>query len=224
VKEPFPLQWPEGWTRTKPEDRQKSRFGQRGQVSFSYARNFLLEELSRLGAVNAVITTDLPVRNDGLPYATGRGVDDVGVAVWFVLANEHGEMQEQVFPCDKWRSHAENMWAIALSIEALRGLDRWGVNQVVTRAFSGFTALPPGSGEEFVAQAPKKRTWREVLGETFAPWPELDADELLLLARTRHRKLIQLHHPDRGGSHDIAAELNVALAEAEAELSAAGGR
>lgn len=43
---------------------------------------------------------------------------------------------------------------------------------------------------------------------------------LLVLAKTRHRKLIQLHHPDAGGAHDVAADLNAALAEAERELGA----
>lgn len=218
-RDPFPLQWPEGWARTKPILRERSKFGfkQSGDVPFAHARNQLLAELERLGAANVVLTSNLPTRGDGLPYANARA-DDPGIAVWFFLPNKHGVLEERVFACDKWRSPAENMIAIAKSIEAMRGLERWGAGDVVQRAFAGFNALPPGSGDEYVPPPPRKRHWREVLGETFAPWPELDNDELLVLAKSRHRKLIQLHHPDAGGEHDVAAELNAALAEAEREL------
>jgi len=219
MREPFPLQWPDGWQRTPASERQRSRFGHAGQVGFSQARRDLLLELERLGAANVVLTTDLPVRADGLPYAASGRVDDPGVAVWFVLANQRGDHEERVFACDKWRTHAENMRSIALSIEALRGLERWGATDVVNRAFAGFTALPPGSGEEDAPPAPKKRPWREILG---GAWPaELGRAELLVIARARHRELIRKHHPDAGGDTAKAAELNVAIAEAEKEL--AGG-
>src|SRR5690348_12280774 len=119
-REPFPLQWPDGWKRWPPDDRRRSKFGFKssGQVSLSNALFFLRAELDRLGTANAVITSDLPTRNDGLPYADGRATDP-GIAVWFMLPDERGNMQERVFACDKWRSPAENMQAIAMSIEAM---------------------------------------------------------------------------------------------------------
>jgi hypothetical protein len=219
-REPFPLQWPEGWQRTKPSSRERSRFGFRstGQVSFSSARHDLLAELDRLGAGNVVITSDLPTRHDGLPYANGRA-DDPGIAVWFVLANRKlGRTEERVFACDKWRTHAENMQAIAKSIEAMRGLERWGAGDVVQRAFAGFAALPAGSGEETIATPPpRKRTWREVF-EMFNVYDAIPAADILAIARVRHRNAIKAAHPDVGGTHELAAELNAALAEAEREL------
>lgn len=176
----------------------------------------MIEELSRLGAANVVITSDLPTRNDGLPYSNGRA-DDPGIAVWFVLADGKGKLHERVFPCDKWRTHAENMTAIARTVEAMRGMDRWGVGQVIERAFAGFTALPPGPSSTI--SPPVERPWREV----FAPWAraldELSKSERLALVKYRYRDAMDRAHPDRGGSHDTAAELNVAMAAAEAELA-----
>jgi hypothetical protein len=133
VREPYPLQWPDGWKRTKAILRERSRFGKAGSVG------------------------------------------------------------------------------------AMRGLDRWGAGDVVSRAFAGFNALPPGSGDESIPAAPKKRPWRDVIG---GAWPPLDQAELLVLARSRHRTAIKTAHPDAGGSHELAAELNAALAEAERELGA----
>lgn len=209
ARSPYPLQWPQGSKRTKPADRRRSSFGARaqGQLSPYETAKDLLAELRRLGASHVVITSLLPTRHDGLPYSDGRN-EDPGVAVWFVHKGH-----ERVFACDAWRTHGENMRAIALSVEAMRGLERWGMADVIEKVFAGFAALPAGEPTQ-----PAKRSWREILGQTFAPWPELDAEELLVLAKSRHRKLIVLHHPDRGGDPTIASELNAALGEAEAEL------
>lgn len=47
--------------------------------------------------------------------------------------------------CDKWKRTADNIYAIAKHIEALRGQKRWGVGNV-DQAFRGYMALP-GIGE-----------------------------------------------------------------------------
>jgi hypothetical protein len=199
MRSPYPLQWPSGWRRTAGGDRKRATF----QQGLAAARDGLVRQLEMLGAVNGMITSDLPVRADGLPYADGRA-SDPGIAVWFVL-----DGKERVFACDKWIGHAANMRAIALSIQAIRGLDRWGASDLVTRVFAGFNALPPGGDQEST-----KRPWRDVL--------DLPADGTpsMLFVKHRHRELIRKHHPDAGGDHAIAAELNAALAEAERELGA----
>jgi hypothetical protein len=194
MRSPYPLQWPDGWKRATVYE--PSRFG----IGFAEARRRVLQELGRLGAANAVITSDLPTRVDGLPYANGRA-EDPGIAVWFVL-----DQKERVFACDKWLTHAENLQAIAKSIEAMRGLDRWGASDIINRVFSGFTALPPGSDNHSTA-----KPWREVLGVT----PNQTG---LDVVRAHHRAKMMAAHPDRGGSHELAVELNTALADAEREL------
>lgn len=214
MRKPCPLQWPDGWQRTASDERRPSRFGGHAGVGFSVALTDLRLELTRLGAANPVITTDLPVRLDGLPYSAAGPIKDPAVAVWFVL-----DGHERVFACDRWRTHAENMRAIAKTIEAMRGLARWGAADVVHRAFSGFAALPPG--EPAHDRTPRHRPWRDVLG---GPWPaELAGLDLFVLAKARHRAAIQGAHPDVGGSTEVAAELNAALAEAERELGIAVG-
>jgi hypothetical protein len=212
----YPLQWPPNTKRTKPAERQRSRFGSRGQGQLSpyEAAKQVIAELHRLHASFVTITTMLPTRHDGLPYSDGRS-EDPGVAVWFT---HHG--RERCLACDAWTTHGENLRAIALSIEAMRGLERWGVAEVVERTFAGFAALPAAGGGEEAPQEPppKKLPWRDVIG---GHWPDLPPEDLLAIAKRRHRARITQHHPDRGGDTATAAELNAALAEAEAEL---GGR
>lgn len=214
-RSPYPLQWPADIPRTTSERRRRSRFGgpriaARTLSPYETAKE-LLTELRRLGASNVVITSLLPTRHDGLPYSDGSS-DDPGIAVWCVYRG-----RERVFACDEWATHAENMRAIAKSIEALRGLSRWGMADVAERAFAGFAALPPGDAGAAPRPAPIRRPWREV----FDGLPAVDVDDLVAIVRARHRKLIAQAHPDHGGDPAVAAELNAALDEAMAEL--AGG-
>lgn len=116
-----------------------------------------------------------------------------------------------MFACDRWLSHAENMLAIAKSVEAMRGLDRWGMADVVERVMGGFSALPAGDGSEYVSQPqPKKRPWREVLG---GEWPQLDAFETLVLAKSRHQRSIESLEFVRKRVAAFAADLEAELAQ-----------
>lgn len=208
TRAPFPLQWPAGWKRTPIRDREISRFvtGMQRNLKGLYA------ELERLGAANVVITSDLPTRSNGQPY--GKAADS-GIAVWFVL-----DGKERVMACDRWDLAAENIRAIALTIESIRGMERWGAIDV-TRAFSGFTALPAGgeSGQEgdgsIPNPQPSERDWRDVLAYKGKRIPD---DAPLGYVRRCHRQAMKVAHPDLGGTHEMALEVNRALAAAAVEL------
>lgn len=219
MRAPYPLQWPDGWKRTPAADRKPSRFF----YGFADSMASLMEALARIGATNIVITSDLPARPDGRPYAVGRKDADPGIAVWFALQGH-----ERVISCDRWQTHAENMRAIALSIEAIRGLDRWGASDMVARAFAGFTALPAGPAGPAAPVTNGKRDWREVLGMQQVPGiyeRPIDARTRtlaahnLVIARRIYREKIQATHPDHGGDPTSAVELNVAMGDAERALS-----
>jgi hypothetical protein len=209
MRRPYPLQWPADWKRTRYPENQRAFIS-----NFTQDRDAVLRRLQRRGAANVVITSNLPVGNKGLPYL-GSFDADAGIAVyWFQKRSGEERATERVLACDKWRRPEDNLRAIMKTLEALDGIERWGCSQVVDRAI-GFHALPPGSSGT-IDSAPVRRPWREVLG---GAWPELDAAELLAIAKARHRKLIVEAHPDKGGDPARAAELNAALAEAETELT-----
>jgi hypothetical protein len=82
-----------------------------------------------------------------------------------------------------------NLAAIAATLEAMRAIERHGGAEILDRAFTGFTALPP----PVVGQRP----WREVFG--FAPDEEVSPLRLEGAYRTARGEA----HPDRpGGSHE----------------------
>lgn len=187
----FPLQWPQGYKRTDSWRRTKSQF----KATFENATEAALHELCLMDARNIVITTNVPITKDGYPYAelSRRRIDDPGVAVYFQRKGK-----SMVLACDRWSSTAENLRAIALSVAAMRGLDRWGVSDMLDRAFTGFTALPA---------PPKPKPWWEVLGVT----PGARGD----IVRARYRELAVKHHPDRGGDPAMMAAINRAYEEAQ---------
>lgn len=216
TRQPYPLQWPPNTRRTNPSDRRRSTFRTRVDGTFRLpsvyeAAKDLLDELRRLKADRVVITSFLPTRHDGLPYSDGRS-EDPGIAVWCVYNG-----RERVFACDEWQTHSENLRAITLSIEALRGLSRWGMAEVAERAFAGFAALPPGA-PDVLPEPPRRPPWREVFAVDES-LTDLANDDLAAIIKARHRKLIAAAHPDAGGDTAAAAAINAALDEALAELA-----
>jgi hypothetical protein len=168
--EAYPLAWPQGWERTKR--REDGRFG----VTFARARDELLAEISRLRGTLPVISSNMQMRRDGLPYANQPALDDPGIAVYFTYKGK-----QMCFACDKYRKVEANMRAIQLTISAIRGIERWGASDMMERAFTGFTALPDQSSE----------SWWVVLGVSQqAARADVDA---------AYRALRSKHHPDKGG-------------------------
>src|SRR5574338_391053 len=198
-RSPYPLQWPDGWPRTKWTERPKFIEGH-----FARVRDSIIRQLQRKGGSHIVITSNLPTRADGLPYANAR-CDEPGVAVYWVE-----KRQERVMACDRWRTVGYNLRAIDLTINAMRGVDRWGSATMVERVFAGFAALPAGSGDGHVPPppaAPTVRPWREVFEVLGVFSDHVPAPELLAFVKLRHRERVKHAPPAKGGSHEAAADL-----------------
>lgn len=197
--EAYPLQWPTGRPRTERWRRERAKF----EVTFARARDNIVAEVGRLAGrypdPAIVISTNIALRRDGLPLANQRQPDDPGVAVYFIY-----KKRQMSFACDRWEKIEHNMQAIAKTIEALRGIARWGTGDMLEAAFTGFSALPPPSS---TSNAP--RTWRDVFGTGVTTRAQLT--EI-------YRRLASAHHPDRGGDPAKMSELNQARDEALKDL------
>lgn len=176
--EAFPLSWPIGFARNTGE-KVSSQF----KCTLGQARDGVKAEIERMRGTAVIISSNIPTKANGDMYASARPVDnDHGVAVYFTWKGD-----QVVLACDRYITIRENLRAIEKSIEAMRGLDRWGCSDILSRAFSGFKALPTGSG---VVLGKVKRHWYEVLEVT------IDAEKKL--GKKQHRLLSKRYHPDNG--------------------------
>lgn len=152
------------------------------------ATEIMLQELERLGATGVVISTNVELRQDGLPMSNRRRPDDPGTAVYFHLKGKPVSLA-----CDKWNRVEDNLWAIAKHVEAIRGQERWGVGSV-EQAFRGYMALPP-------AGSSPGTSWWNVLGCAH--------DSPLVDVRAAFRRAAVAAHPDQpGGSHEKMVAVN----------------
>lgn len=176
----YPLHWPEGWPRTT--SRARSRF----DTSVAKAIAAVEREVSLLGGKATIISSNVNL--------TDRNPKDPGIAIYFTK-----DGRQLCVPCDRWDCVEDNIQAIAKTIEALRGIERWGAKHMVDAAFRGFTALPPPG-------AP----WRVIL----------DNPKTLAEAEANYRRCARENHPDNGGNADAMVKLNAAIQQARKELSA----
>lgn len=192
--EAYPLQWPVGWPRT---ERYRVKNGAY-TVPFIRARDDVFRSVRLLGGRDVVLSTNIPLRRDGIPLAGQRQPDDVGVAVYWTDPKK----KPRVIACDAWRKVDHNVRAVGLALEGLRSIDRAGASQILERAFTGFAALP----------APMGGDWRQVLG--FAPGTRPMRGQI----EDAYRARVHTAHPDTGGSHDLMVALNDARAAALREI------
>ncbi|MFA5916263.1 MAG: hypothetical protein WC830_22165 [Burkholderiales bacterium] len=216
----YPLAWPPGWQRTSAARRDRARFskGERqysstpGGASWTRKRELtisdgtkrVLDALRILGVADgdAIISTNLQVRLDGLPRSGQSAPEDPGVAVYWQRA---GDREQKCMAIDRYDRVADNLAAVAATLEAMRAIERHGGAQILDRAFTGFTALPaPGQTSA--------RSWRDVLDVP----ADMPAAAQLERARMHYRAMASAKHPDKpGGSHAAMTELNAAWAQAQ---------
>lgn len=182
----YPLQWPAGWPRSHPAQIRSGQFRHRDRrIGIQDACRRVLTELERIGvgADDIVISTNVRPRLDGLPRS--ESVDDVGAAVYWTDAG-----RARVMAIDRYATLADNLAAIAATLESMRAIERHGGAEILDRAFTGFTALPPPSAEP---------QWWEIL--------ECKRDASLDEIRAQYRRIAAQAHPDRqhGNTERMAA-------------------
>lgn len=187
-------EWP-GVLRRQHE-RKRSQFS----ASWTQTVNELTHEIDAVHARSAVLglaVTPQELRQDNWIRASARP-QHPGVILEFDLPNgEH-----VAFPCDTYYTWQDNVRAIALTLRALRTVERYGVT---TRGeqYVGFQALPAGPSSDF-DNADQAARWMvaQARGEShdsdgsIARRVLADPDEGKKLYREAARNL----HPDSGGS------------------------
>lgn len=180
------------------------REGSRFDSTWTKTVTLLGREIDLLGGRDVVIECDVreqDIRNDGMLRANARA-DSPAVVVAFDTRN-HGAM---LYRCDRfdtrWSDQGpawqQNARAIALTLEALRAVDRYGATET-GQQYAGFKQLPAG-GAEPASHMTADEAW-SILG-SFSDVPiaqirqQADDPAVLVLLRKRARSFA---HPDRHG-------------------------
>lgn len=217
----YPLSWPFGWKRMQPGLRTRAKFNRKErqydasgnhtwnrsrEMTVSEACDRIFAELSRMGVAtgNVIVSTNLQTRLDGRPYSNRGEPGDPGAAVYWRVKGA-----DKVMAIDRYDRVADNLAAIAATLDAMRAIERHGGAAILDRAFTGFTALP--SPEQ--ATAP---SWRDVL------WPGASPVQATLHdAEQAYRRRRSETHPDKPtGNQDAFDLVQRAWEQAQQELRA----
>lgn len=167
------------WPGTPTKRPSRSRF----RAPYPTTLKILDCELRHLGAKNVVLQialTSSQIRLDGRPYANVRPTH-AGIILSF--DSKHGPLS---YPCDSFDRWDDNLRAIALGLEHLRAVDRYGVTRRGEQ-YRGWSQLPYTPDSMTVSEAVEVfrkyrngKLTRETLGDVY-------------------RAAVLDTHPDRGG-------------------------
>lgn len=168
-----------------PGERTKYPGWSRFKAGISQTTATLRRELSHLDATNVILQIDVTermIRVDGGLYANAAPASG---ALILSFESNVGPLQYAVDTYADWR---DNLRAIALSLEALRSVDRYGVTRRGEQ-YAGWKALPP-------------------------PADHMTRDQArdLLVRNGGFRAAALLHHPDRGGDAVLFRRITAAKA------------
>lgn len=191
---PLPAIWPNG-ERTSQWQRQRARF----RVGAADTMALLERELRHLGVrYNATVVImagyrERDIRLDGKPRADARPGDP---AVAIAFESKYGPL---TYACDTFSSYDDNLRAIALGLEALRTVDRYGITKS-GQQYTGWKAL--GSGDATVATGVKQRLTKDTAADFLRRFgtPTNGVGQVNLTAL--YREALKSCHPDVGGSRE----------------------
>lgn len=189
------------WPGTPTENRRPALF----RARYSDTRKRLHYELDKLGATNIVLQVALDasgIRLDGRPRASARA-SHPGIILTFDTPS--GPLS---FPCDTFTDWDDNLRAIAMTLENLRAIDRYGVTKL-GQQYSGWRRLPP-AGHAMPAMS------REAAAEVLARYTsEVSAAEIATSTsaqRFASREAYKRTHPDTlEGSDEAFIEVSRAI-------------
>lgn len=210
------------WPGKPNTDRQNARF----KSSYTATLRLLKDELAKIDAREVIIQAffrEGQIRQDGWPKANCNP-EHPGVILTFKKpAGEayvkNGRRVRAVlplsFPCDTYFYMEHNLHAIALSLAALRAVDRYGVTQNAEQ-YSGWKQIAAPSAFGFDSKEDAAAFMAAQSG--FSQTPE---DIRLLIAKPEYQHMAyrdaakRLHPDSPTGSHELFFKLNQAKAVLE---------
>lgn len=160
------------------------------KAGWSSTEELLERELFYLDARDVVLQVavrDSDLRVDGTLRANARQPSDPGVRL--IATTRHGDLSWQTDVCAFWQ---HNVRSIALGLEALRAVDRYGISQR-GQQYRGWREIEAGSGHTTEAEACQVLwAWSGV---------KVTPGESEQSLRARWREARAASHPDRNGGN-----------------------
>jgi len=183
------------------------------RAPWSSTLDLIGKETRALGARLVVIQVDVTeadLRRDGMLRANAK-VGFPGVKVSF--DSKHGPL---TYATDEYAHWQANVRAVALSLQALRAVDRYGVSKSGEQ-YRGWTALPSGS--------PNGQMTADDAARLLAGYADsgVTADHVLSDAEARRaafRQASRRTHPDHGGNAEAFARVTAARDLLDASVGA----
>jgi hypothetical protein len=152
------------------------------RAAFSDTARLLEREVGHLAPREVILEagfTDGQLRLDGMPRADARPAVE---GVILTVIRPRGITHDLRYPCSTFGSWQANLRAIALSLEALRKVNRYGVSKRGEQ-YAGWKALPAGApSDDDLVEKGRRIVTNQYGGD-------------ILRARIDT-------HPDRGGTHE----------------------
>jgi hypothetical protein len=196
-----------------PADRRRSRWA--FKAGWADTLDLLERELRHLDARDVVLEADFreqDLRLDGMPRSNARQPVDPAVRVAF--DSKHGALVYATDTCEFWQ---HNVRSIALGLEALRAVDRYGISRRAEQyrgyrqigggpsVVTGVAAvLDPSEAELVLVRAAYGPTGDAAMLADQLHLGRLELDTVARLARRRT-------HPDAGGSAEAFQRVEDAL-------------
>lgn len=188
------------WPGERTRNRRRSPF----KASWGSTLKLLKRELNQLRAKHIVIQvalTEDQIRLDGYPRASARA-SHPGVVLAF--ESRFGPLKYAV---DTFTSWEDNIRAIALALEALRKVDRYGVTKRGEQ-YTGWRALPPEGGTSATFTTDAAAAFMAAASANGTTTPTLLREHEAV--RKAYIAAAQTLHPDRGGSTREFQQLQIA--------------
>lgn len=208
------VSWPE-----PTKDRRRAQF----KASWSDTLDLLDRELHALGAKRCVIEagfTERDIRADGWPRGNARAPEHPGVRLAFDSVRGPLIYATDVYGQSAWGSDLapwqNNLRAIALGLEALRAVDRYGITRKGEQ-YTGFRALPAGQTGSAGAAPPPAMTKEDAARRLLdaARWEPGMLTIVLTdpdVRGTLWKAAARAAHPDTGGNPVMFADVTAAWA------------
>jgi hypothetical protein len=188
------------WSGQQTRNRRRAPF----KASWSQTLELLKRELRQLGGKNLIVQVamrDEHIRLDGYPRANATATHP-GVVLAF--DSRFGPLKYAV---DTFTSWEDNIRAIALALEALRKVDRYGVTKRGEQ-YTGWRALPPEGATSATFTADAAAAFVSAACQNGVTPAVLLRDPESV--RKAYLAAVQRLHPDRGGSVREFQQLQVA--------------